>query len=671
MRLRRLALVLPACLLLAVPVAAAPPLDLPTRLAPEAIPDRLPVASEPIARGALVTAPAPDRTPTSKAVDGDIGDWVGEPSRIGGTARFDAGEHIYSDFLFDAYGADDGGDAERLAVLGPLAEAESRTARIDQLFQAAGSQFGAPRPFGASEHYGDATRIDDADLSEVRWAAQDGDLHLLARLTTMLDAEVPALLVLADTDGATGPAREVGLGSGLTSRAGTSASSIVVSRDLGTGAEVARTDAAVAVEPEGWVNAIEASLPADLLAPDGTLRVAVVSAVRDGDALVPANAAYRGDEPVAGLYNERTQALELHAGTVDRLTAELVVDDLRRGRTETARPGPGYHERIFTSGENISRERREDGILQRYGLYVPTSHDPSVATPLHTWLHYRGGKAHNGAAWTPRLITQLGEEQGAIVATPHARGTSTWYVSAAHQDFFEVFADVHVTLLVDEDRRYLSGYSMGGYGTYLFGLLYPDLFAGGYSTSGATTQGAWTGFGPDDATCREQCFIEANEGDADAQLAFRILDNARHLPLVIHHGSNDQLVPVTGVTRFGARLAELGYRHELTIFHGYEHFTQAIVDEWSDGADYLAGRTRDPNPRHVTYRVVPALIEAVNTVRAGDVAFDFAPDGAYWVDGLAVRDGDASDTSVSGRIDVISRAIPAPATLPLPRAGAV
>ena len=37
----------------------------------------------------------------------------------------------------------------------------------------------------------------------------------------------------------------------------------------------------------------------------------------------------------------------------------------------------------------------------------------------------------------------LGEEQGNIVVSPRGRGTSTWYVSEAHQDFFEVFDDVH------------------------------------------------------------------------------------------------------------------------------------------------------------------------------------------------------------------------------------
>jgi dienelactone hydrolase len=425
----------------------------------------------------------------------------------------------------------------------------------------------------------------------------------------------------------------------------------------------------VAVNHAGWRNALEASLPAGWL--PRTFKVGLVAGKLDASGgVAPANVAYRRAEPAAGVYNDQRQALALHAGTVDEFGTSLDLRALRAGATQRVRPGPGYAERHMRSGINISTEGGENGIWQPYGLYVPTSYDPSKRTPLTFWLHYRGGKAHSGAAWTPRLMTQLGEEAGNIVATPRGRGTSTWYVSESHQDFFEVFDDVHRLLTIDPNRRYLSGYSMGGYGTYLFGLLYPGLFAAGYSTSGAPTQGAWTGEGPDDCATGA-CFVEANGGDADAQLTYRILENAQNFPLVIHHGSNDELVPVTGIQRIGARLAELGYRYDLTTFIGYEHFTQAIVDEWADGAAYLNSFKRERNPRRVTYKVVPALVNAVNTVTADGVSFNFNPDGAYWVDGLRVRAGDPADPSVSGQISAASSFIPADDWIPLPRTGAV
>lgn len=652
-------------------------------------PDRLPLAAYATPRGALSHSVEPARTPSAKTVDGQTGDWIGVPTFLSGTARLDAGEWIYSDYLFDAYGADDGGDQERLQLLDPLAQIEPRTFRFDQLFQAAGDQFGAPQPIGAPDRYGDALALDaEADLFELRWAADAQRAYLLARFTTLTDAAKPALLVLIDN--ASGDtAREAGFGSGLSTttfeRAILVTTAGVQARDLVADADIAVAGAQVAIEPSGFANALEAALPASLLA--GATRIAVVSGARTAEGLTPANVAYRFAEPVAGIYNDKLQALSLLAGNVDAFAAPFSLAALRGGVTEGFTIGAGYYERQFVSGANISSESGESGIVQPYGLYVPTAYRSAAPyrSPLTFWLHYRGGKAHSGAAWTPRLITQLGEEQANLVVTPRGRGTSTWYVTQAHQDFFEVFADVHALFPnVDPQRRYLSGYSMGGYGTYLLGLLYPDLFAAGYSTSGATTQGAWTGLGPDDAFCdlpggeipevgeaSNPCFIEANDGDADAQLTYRLLDNARHFPIVIHHGSNDELVPITGVQRFGARLAALNYRYDLSMFFGYEHYTQAIIDEWADGAFYLNRFVAPRDPRRVTYVKSPALARALNTVQARGVAFAFDPDGAYWLDGLAVRDPDPADPSQLARVDAQSFAIAEPTRVPVPRAGDV
>ncbi len=646
-------LALCACL---VATAAAPA----GAVVPDGVPDRGPLLSETLARGTLVRRPAPARRPSVKVIDGRVDDWIGTPSRIGGTSRLDAGEHIYSDFLADAWGADDGDDAQRLAVLGPVADQESRTRRLDQLFQALGEQFDAPRPAGAPDHYGDVDGRDVADLTQVRWAAAGDHVDLLARTSVLTDPSALGVLLLADRDGADHPPVAVGFGTGLTTRRADLA--ILLTEDGARVRDLSRdratsSDIRVAVDASDWRNALEARLPAALLTEDDTLRVAVVAGRRDGDGLVPANVAERHDEPVAGVYNEQSQALALHDGVVDGFTATIALADLRAGASERVSPGPGYHEREFRSGENISREEPEETIWQYYGLFVPSGFDPTQATPLTYWLHYRGGKGHSGGAWTPRLLTELGEERGDLVVTPHGRGTSNWYVGRAHQDFWEVYDDVEATFRIDPARRYLSGYSMGGYGTWLLGLLYPDRFAAGFAQSGALTQGMWTGEGP--ATCRSgQCFQDANEGDANAQLTYRILENGRHLPVAIDHGSDDELVPITGVQRQALRLRDLGYRYRLTTLLGYEHYSQAIVDEWADGAAYLDRFTRPADPRHVTYKVVPALVRALNTVRTGGATFDFRPDGAWWVDDIRVRDGDPADPNVFGLVDAVAEAVP-------------
>jgi dienelactone hydrolase len=647
----------------------------------------------PISRGEVVLAEPNTRRPTAKTADGDLSDWVGEPSRVGGAIVWDAGEHLYTDFLFDAHGADDGGDRDRLDRFAGTFAIEPRASRIDQLLRTSGSQLGVPAPLGAPDEYGDVRGgLEVADLTEVRWAANrpGNRLALLARVTNLADPSQLGVLVLADRGSADDDAtpREVGLGTGLTTRRFDRAVLLtadgVRGRDLRTGGSLRTRGADVAVRAERFDNGLEAVLPADLLTDaDGTqLDVAVVAGRREADgSFTPLNVAYRHAEPLE-IWNDRLQALDLLEGTVDRFSSgPIAVADLAGGRTQPmSHLGPGYHERQFRSDEAISRPSGRDGVWQPYGVYVPSSYEPSESLPVTYWLHYRGGKAHSGVVINPRLATQLGEEPGHLVVFPHGRGTSRWYVTDSHQDVFEVMADVETLVSVDERRRTISGYSMGGYGSWLFASLYPDRFAAAFVQSGPLTQGAWLGGGPDgepDPFLGEG-FVDANDGDARAQLVYRALRNLRHVPVAIDHGTNDQLALNPQVERAAARLTELGYPHRFTRYLGYEHFTQAIVDEWADGAAWLADAVVDPAPRQVTYGVVPVLVWAVNNVRApAGASFDFTPDGAYWIDGIVARDVPLSDPAtgrpvedVDAVVDATSEAIAAPARLPVVDTGA-
>ena len=656
---------------------------------PDEVPDVGPVLSEPILRGEVVLEEARFEPPVGKTVDGLTDDWAGEASRIGGATVWDRGEHIYSDFLFDAHGADDGGDRDRLEQFAGALYDEERTWRVDQVFRTSGSQLGVPEPVGAPDEYGDVGGgLDVADLTEVRWAAGSGgdQLHLLVRIANLTDASRLGILVLADRGvDATG---SIGLGTSLTTqrfdRALLLTDDAVTGRDVATGAPLDASSAEAVVSSTGWDNHLEARIPTALLADaDGaTLDVAVVAGrVEDDGSFTPINVAYRPMEPVE-IFNDRLQALGLLAGTVDRFsTGPVAVDDLVGGRTQPMlHPGPGSHERQNLSAPEISREAGDDGIHQPYGLYVPSGYEPGEPTPATYWLHYRGGKAHSGTVINPRLTRELGEDRANLVFFPHGRGTSEWYVTESHQDVFEVMDDAEQLFDVDPTRRYVSGYSMGGYGSWLFTTLYPDLFAAAFVSSGAITQGAWVGSDhtPAPDPLAGQGYVEANDGDARAQLTYHALENLRHVPFAIDHGTDDELVPISGIERMAARLTELGYEHRLTRFLGYEHFSQAIMDEWADGADYLDRFTIDPNPRHVTYAVVPALVWSVNEVDPFlDAEFDFRPDGAYWVDDIVVRDVEIVDEETGrpadaqkGVVDVVSEAIEGSGAVPAVDTGA-
>ncbi len=169
---------------------------------PSAVPD-LPVLGVETPTGSIARSAAAPVAPTPKVIDGAVDDWSGEITRLGGTSILSHGELVYQDYLGDAWGADDGFDAGRKQTLDGLKATEPRTYRIDPFQQAAGAQFDAPRPIGAELHYGDTTAVDatrmQADIEEVRVAADAQHLLVLVRTMAMTDPAATGVLLLLDT----------------------------------------------------------------------------------------------------------------------------------------------------------------------------------------------------------------------------------------------------------------------------------------------------------------------------------------------------------------------------------------------------------------------------------------------------------------------------------------
>lgn len=662
---------------------------------PETVPD-LPILGVETATGSLVRSAAPRVPPTRKTVDGDVSDWTGEITRLGGTAIWSRGEYVYQDYINDAWGADDGFDAERLATLHALKAAEPRTYRADALQQAAGDQFDAPQPAGALVRYGDVNAPHplrtQADIEEVRVAADREGLFLMVRTLGMEDPASTAILVLLDTEPGGSYARSRDLG-GVTTAAEWALLAtptgvwVAAYKDSGraggcAGEVCTPLPYPVAVEPSGFANTFEIGIPFDALRADGPVpdafRIGVAAGIVDdpdtpralgrvaaGDAVSDlVNVAFRS-EP-ARIWMDERQALALRTGTIDDFLAPVSLHRMTGGYTETFQPRPGYYEAIYEArASDVNREEVSNnyhqGLFQHYGLYLPSSWRPGATTPAMFWMHYRGGHAHDAAAWEPGILREFGDEPGQIVVTPSARGTSSWYTGRGMIDFLDVWDDVFARWPLDRDRVYLGGHSMGGWASNLLGLLFPDRWAAANPQDGLLVPGLWLGAGP---------LQEAQDGaDLDAEFLYPLLGNARTLPYAILHGTFDELVPVSSAIAHGARLHELGYRYRVYLFHAYEHYSAPIWDDWREMVRYMSQFRRDPNPPRVTYTISPALDHAVSTISvpAGvDLGFRF--DGAWWVGGLRTRTP-GIDPSNLGTIDAITYGRGVPRVVPLPEAG--
>jgi pimeloyl-ACP methyl ester carboxylesterase len=650
---------------------------------PEQAPD-LPVLGPETPRGHIVIDGTTTSAPAAKTVDGDVSDWIGTPTRLGGTAIYSAGEYVYQDYLTDDHGADDGRDAERLDTLDPLRAAEPRTYKLDPVAQVVGDEFGVDGPplISAQPQYGDASipgpLSHEADIEEARVAADASRLYFLVRTAGMTVTPGTAVLILLDTE----PGGSYAAPGGLTTAAEWSflaaGDQILFATYKGEAASCASA-CDVATNVADFTNAIEVGIDRALL---GTiadpLGVGIATGVVDADGTGLAhvatgtgkadlvNVAFRFDEPVR-IRMDRDQALALFAGSMDRFIAPVDISKLTSGETQSFHAGPGYYDRIYVSHSPVIREQSSggefQGAFQHYGLYIPTAYRAGTPSPATVWLHPRSdGNAHLAGAWVPGIIRQLGERRGNIIISPSARGSSTWWVGKGQEDFRESWDDAMASFDIDPNRVYVAGHSMGGFGSYLVGLLYPDRFAAAFPISGPVTQGGWLGVGKPIAV--------QNDGDLQAEFLFNIVENARNLPYVIYQGANDELVFWPGVARMASRFTVLGYRNRFYTFPGQDHYAPLVVDEWADAARYLDSFHREPNPAHVTYRAWPALEHAVESIGTPTgTTLDYHFDGAYWVDDLTVRDGDPANPATIGTFDAVTEGRGLPKVVTVPEVG--
>src|SRR5690606_17779607 len=99
----------------------------------------------------------------------------------------------------------------------------------------------------------------------------------------------------------------------------------------------------------------------------------------------------------------------------------------------------------------------------------------------------------------------------------------------SERDVMNVLDIVRAEFNVDADRTYLWGHSMGGAGAYHLAAKYPDVWA-------AVAVAA-----------------PAPRADAIDQI-----DAFRHIPVLVLHGDEDDVVSVQGSRTWTTRMAELG-----------------------------------------------------------------------------------------------------------------
>lgn len=119
------------------------------------------------------------------------------------------------------------------------------------------------------------------------------------------------------------------------------------------------------------------------------------------------------------------------------------------------------------------------GATRRYVVYVPHDYSADKAWPLVLFLHGAGERGDDGLLQTEvglgRAIRMNPDRFPCLVVMPQCPKDVWWHEVPEHMD--AVLADALKDYHVDRARVYLTGLSMGGFGTWIYGAAHTDVFA--------------------------------------------------------------------------------------------------------------------------------------------------------------------------------------------------
>ena len=400
-------------------------------------------------------------------------------------------------------------------------------------------------------------------------------------------------------------------------------------------------------------NTMRVAIPLDRLGPRGTtwravgvlgLASAGHSWLDDGGPIL--DLAYVRD-PSSASWQSGLQA-DVLAGQADaaQAVAILAIDDFLQRRTTRAQPVPGakntlLYRSALELGEGIQgTDRKYAGPYQPYVAWFPP--DLPVHAPLIVFMHgalqnhLTGpyGETSDGDADLGLLAGRLTPK--AVIVTPLGRGEAFgWYTGASEQDVLDVVADAQRRFRTDPERVVLSGYSLGGVGTFNLAQLYPDRWTAAIDIVGAPDLG----------------LVELLRIAPPLPSA---LENLRNLPFRLAHSRLDELEIIVGVIQpdlAALRLHALGYDYRYWQFYRRDHLNFPVPVLQCE-YEVLAARPRVVDPPRVVFSLQPALqrIEP-------ESGLDLRHDRAYWMSELTAR-GTSFRPRDKATVDITTLALP-------------
>ncbi|MDE3001502.1 MAG: prolyl oligopeptidase family serine peptidase [Gemmatimonadota bacterium] len=211
------------------------------------------------------------------------------------------------------------------------------------------------------------------------------------------------------------------------------------------------------------------------------------------------------------------------------VTAAACGSDDPSGPDADAMPrSPGAYDRELSPGG------------QRYTLLIPSGYNARQPTPLVLSLHYGGSVLpYYGRPLLEVLVGPALEDIGAIIVAPEAT-VQGWDNEESEQQVLELIRSIKANYMIDEARTLVTGFSMGGRGTWYMAARHPDLFRAAIPISGRP---------------------EENATEVDWQV-----------PLLVIHSVADEVIPFGPVESTVRALKGADVRIDLIVVQNVGHY---------------------------------------------------------------------------------------------------
>lgn len=215
---------------------------------------------------------------------------------------------------------------------------------------------------------------------------------------------------------------------------------------------------------------------------------------------------------------------------------KLWIPGLVLGLVMTGNPaGPAQDDTVML----LKITELKSGLMLRYTLSLPSSYSPASTYPLVVALHYGGQVTpFYSRDFVASLVEPALKDLEAIIAAPDCPSAG-WTNPLSESAILELMLLLMEEYKIDSDRVVITGYSLGGAGTWYMAARHPELFSAAIPVSA-----------PADST---------------------VTPTVPSVPFCVIHGEKDELFSLQDMRRMVEEQKSGGAEIELRIVPGASH----------------------------------------------------------------------------------------------------